>query len=38
MGLPESSVAIYIAQCQRVLEKSGLVYKVNLKYWFRGTD
>lgn len=29
MGLPDSSVAIYIAQCQRVLEKSGLVYKMH---------
>ncbi|KIJ27813.1 hypothetical protein M422DRAFT_61971 [Sphaerobolus stellatus SS14] len=28
MGLAEPSVAIYIAECQRVLEKSGLVYKV----------
>ncbi|KIJ35714.1 hypothetical protein M422DRAFT_76295 [Sphaerobolus stellatus SS14] len=29
MGLAEPSVAIYIAECQRVLEKSGLAYKLH---------
>ncbi|KAF8511138.1 hypothetical protein BU17DRAFT_77562 [Hysterangium stoloniferum] len=29
MGLSDPSVAIYIAECQRVLEKSGLVYKAS---------
>ncbi|KAG6854704.1 hypothetical protein C0991_002416 [Blastosporella zonata] len=27
MGTPEPSVAEYIAQCQRILERSGLTYK-----------
>ncbi|KAJ6597241.1 hypothetical protein DFH09DRAFT_114853 [Mycena vulgaris] len=29
MGTAEPSVAIYIAECQRVLEKSGLKYKMH---------
>jgi len=29
MGLSDPSVAIYIAECQRVLEKTGLVYKMH---------
>ncbi|KZS88337.1 hypothetical protein SISNIDRAFT_445892 [Sistotremastrum niveocremeum HHB9708] len=29
MGLPEASVAKYIATCQQVLEKSGLQYKMH---------
>ncbi|KAF9030694.1 hypothetical protein BDZ89DRAFT_1064475 [Hymenopellis radicata] len=29
MAAPESSVAIFIAECQRVLEKSGLVYSMH---------
>ncbi|KAG1789383.1 uncharacterized protein HD556DRAFT_1433707 [Suillus plorans] len=30
MGTGESSVAEYIAECQRVLEKSGLTFKVSM--------
>ena len=30
MGTGEPSVAEYIAECQRILEKSGLTYKVRL--------
>ncbi|KAJ7438471.1 hypothetical protein FB451DRAFT_1303505 [Mycena latifolia] len=29
MGTAEPSVAVYIAECQRVLEKSGLTYKMH---------
>ncbi|KAL5529580.1 hypothetical protein ACEPAG_5565 [Sanghuangporus baumii] len=29
MGTGESSVAIYIAECQRVLQKTGLTYKMH---------
>ncbi|KAF8495304.1 hypothetical protein JB92DRAFT_2993874 [Gautieria morchelliformis] len=29
MGLSDSSVAIYIAECQRVLEKTGVRYKMH---------
>ncbi|KAL5532785.1 hypothetical protein ACEPAF_4559 [Sanghuangporus sanghuang] len=30
MGTEEPSVAIYIAECQRVLQKTGLTYKVRV--------
>ncbi|TFK54607.1 hypothetical protein OE88DRAFT_1710460 [Heliocybe sulcata] len=32
MGTGESSVAHYIAECQRILEKSGLQFKVRAGY------
>lgn len=31
MGTGETSVGKYIAECQRVLEKSGLQYEVSLR-------
>lgn len=33
MGLPVPSVGPQIAECQKVLEKSGLEYKVRLSAW-----
>jgi hypothetical protein len=35
MGLPVPSVGPQIAECQRVLERSGLEYKVG-RVWLRG--
>ncbi|KAJ7256525.1 hypothetical protein B0H12DRAFT_1202065 [Mycena haematopus] len=38
MGTGESSVAEYIAECQRILQKSGLTYKVIPKQIGYGTN
>ncbi|PBK92941.1 DUF77-domain-containing protein [Armillaria gallica] len=38
MAAPEPSVAIFIAECQRVLEKSGLTFKVRFTSAGYGTN
>ncbi|KAK0497049.1 DUF77-domain-containing protein [Armillaria luteobubalina] len=38
MAAPEPSVAIFIAECQRVLEKSGLTFKVRFAALGYGTN